>query len=136
MKLVQAINKKSKVIHGAEDSEVTSEADSNGGYDIGIYDTNFINLLMEPIPENERFNKTPFEECGYGVQICHEFTKEHCDSILKNFKSLECKTVEYEGEPREAVMIEKDNGIFKEYFDVLVELFSDTKDLPVYYLAC
>lgn len=131
MKLTQALGKGSLIVDGAEDNEIASNPDENGGFYLDTWDNMTIRILFSAIPKNERYNVRKVSECGTGVRICHKFTVEHCKKILEKLSTIE----EKETEDGKAFFIDDnfDGRIFSEAFKDLIGIFSDFDDLPVYY---
>jgi len=130
MKLTQALGKSSLIIDGAEDNTIASNPDENGGFGLDTWDNEIIKILLSVIPENERYNMKKGILGGRGISIYHRFTKEHCERILEKLSTFKEKRIK----KKNAFFIsESYGGIYSEWFQRLIDLFSDFNDLPVYY---
>ena len=125
MKLTQALGKSSLIIDGAEDNNIASNPDENGGFELGTWGFPIIKYLLDGV-EN-KYNVRPIDECSFGVQISHRFTKEECENIvsrLKRDKKLQAgKSFKFSGTL----------SLTEEGYFVLIGIFSNHNDLPVYY---
>ena len=127
MKTVQALGKSSLVKDGSKDNDITSNPDENGGFELGTWEFSIIKYLLDGI-EN-KYNVRPIDKCSFGVQISHRFTKEECENIvsrLKRDKKLQAG---------KSFKISETLSLTEEGYFVLIGIFSNHNDLPVYYWA-
>lgn len=127
MKLTQGILPASKVQDGP-DNEVASNPDKYGGFDLGTWS-------MTPWGKSttgivKEYNIRQIEECSFGVQCVHKFTKEECKKVVDYLQTW-AKT-KYRGKKG---YLSPDNhfGWYKEYYDIFIKIFQNYEDLPVYY---
>lgn len=116
MKLVQALIPSSKIVDGSEDNKVTTDPGEHGGIEFGTW-------FMSQYPwdragVNIKYNVRNVRECGLGVQICHKFSADECKTISEWLKN-------------EGGKIYRKRSLL-----ILINIFSNENDLPVYYWAC
>lgn len=140
MKLTQALLPDSKVKDGP-DNEITSSPDDNGGFEFGTWTFAHPWNFLGKFEYNERL----IGECSFGVQRCHKFTPEQCQKIiehLKTYKRVEevTKTTEDGIDDETEIKVDyvsptDDDNHLEEWYNRLIELFSNIDDPPVYYWA-
>jgi hypothetical protein len=140
LKLTQGLLPASKVQDGPDNS-VTSRPDENGGFEFGTWG---IKKPWECLGKLE-MNIRPAGECSFGVQCCHKFTPEQCQKIVEHLKTYERVEEITEVKQNGAVVKNevkvgyvsptKDDNHLEEWYNRLIELFSNTEDPPVYYWA-
>lgn len=140
MKLTKALGKSSLIKDSPTNYTEASYPDENGGFGLGTWDIYTMKVFYKDIPEEEQDNEAGedyYPVGGEGVQIYHRFTKEQCENILEHLKSLEIKEIDYEGKKVEVALnlSECYEALFIEWYQRLIDLFSDFNDLPVYYWA-
>jgi hypothetical protein len=129
LKLTQGLLPDSKVKDGP-DNNVTTYPDDHGGY---LFETWEMHHPWKMAGIKIGYNVRQGSECGFGVQRCHKFTIDECNKLVEYLKGY--VPIEMKGMP---VMKDPNNdeyGIFPEWHERLIELFSNTNDPPVFYFA-
>lgn len=133
MKLTQAFGKSSIVIDGAKDSVKTSYPDDYSGYELGTWEVKHYRVFSKIIGR-ELGNVRPVGKCSFDVQICHRFTEEERQKIMQVLRK--CRKRRYKSAGNiEGRHIYDGLRVTEEGFQLLKQLFSDSKDPPVYYFA-
>jgi hypothetical protein len=105
---------------GSPNSEITSNPDAHGGFDLGTYAT--------WLPHGWKCSP---EHGNQGLAYYHVFTWEDCLKIQDWFKQWKYShSLDGYMNPNY-----KTKGFRAEYFPILKALFENKDDLPVYYLA-
>lgn len=132
MKLTQGILPSSKFKEGP-DNPITSNPDAHEGFEIGTWDT-------LPMALNFPYQKG----AGYDVVAMHYFSKEDCQRMIQILDQCEAEPHIFNEKGEEGILLHTKPlpiGMYEgypislEWFKRLHQLFSNTEDLPVYYLA-
>ncbi len=132
MKLVQGILPDSLVKDGP-DNPITTSPIEHGGYEMGTWCTEG---PWNDIKMDISFNIRKPETCSYGVQRCHLFTIDECEKMIAYLQSM--KKIPIHGDPKHTYVWTCDgvNEYYNKGYKLLLGLFKNTVDRPVYYWAC
>ena len=130
MKLTQGLLPSSSGIDDNIFNEDWSHPDDQDGYEFGTWDLYHNNYFTELLGEIKKDVKT--KEIPGSAYIWHKFTEEE-RKIIHTSLLNDWEKKEKRGKIGMFCKFDKEWGIYPQYHQRLIELFSKTDDLPVWY---